>query len=283
MIFTLYKHAKKFADDVTNILKRQEIQNNLLFKNINSGLACDDNSNMIMATIKEDNGRIVLTAVQTLPFPMVMFETDNIRNDTAVNFFADSLIKNNIAVDFILTEKKLAKSFCEFYGNRMHKTFENNESLVLYVLDKVNPLTLPSGSFRTATNADLFYLPYWFADFVVACHLGEYNLENSVQDAQNAVNTGELYIWEDGIPLSLAANVRQTSDCAFIGRVYTPPHLRGKGYCTACVSFLSQKLLNNGYKCCALYADCANPFSNKVYRKIGYKPVFWMDQYKSAK
>lgn len=280
MKFTVYKSAGEFADDVTDILKKQEIQNQLLFKNINGGLNCDDTSNMVMATVKDDSGQILLTAVRTVPFPMVMFETDNICSDKVTEFLADSFLTNKIAVDFIMTEKALAKSFSVYYGNRIHKTFEKNESLVLYVLEKVNPLALPAGQFRAAANADLYYLPYWFADFAPACHIGDYNLENGIINAQNAVSKGNTYLWEDGTPVSLASNFGNTSDCAFINQVYTPPHFRGKGYCTACVFKLSQKLLNDGFKHCALYADCANPYSNKVYRKIGYHPLFWFDQYK---
>jgi predicted GNAT family acetyltransferase len=74
--------------------------------------------------------------------------------------------------------------------------------------------------------------------------------------------------------------VRSVSDCAIIGQVYTPPNLRGRGYSTACVWHLTRKLLNDGFKHCALYADRANPYSNRVYQKIGYKETSWFDQYK---
>jgi predicted GNAT family acetyltransferase len=89
-----------------------------------------------------------------------------------------------------------------------------------------------------------------------------------------------LFIWEDAYPVSMAAAVREVTGCRFIGHVYTPPHFRGNGYSTACVSALTQKLLDDGYRYVALYADCGNPYSNAVYRKIGYKEVFWYDQYK---
>ena len=36
---------------------------------------------------------------------------------------------------------------------------------------------------------------------------------------------------------------------------------------------LSQHLLDQGYRFCALYADLANPTSNHVYRALGFQPI----------
>ena len=277
MIFTHYNDSKIFASDVIDSVCKHEIQNNLLLKNIGYG------PNKVMATVKDDNGKLLLTAIRTIPFPMVIYETDNIRNDDVVAFFAKSLIENGIDIDFIMTEKALAKNFCEIYGELTGKSYHNNESLVLYVLEKVNELSLTSGKFRNANQNDMFYLPYWYADFAPACNIGSYDLNGGVESAQNGIEKGSAYIWEDNYPVSLAASVRRTSNCTYIGQVYTPPNLRGKGYSTACVASLSQKLFDDGFRYCALYADCANPYSNKVYQKIGYKEVFWYDQYKLVK
>ena len=52
------------------------------------------------------------------------------------------------------------------------------------------------------------------------------------------------------------------------------------GYNYVCVENLSKKMFDDSFKYCALYADCNNPASNRVYQKIGYKEVFWYDQYK---
>jgi predicted GNAT family acetyltransferase len=179
-----------------------------------------------------------------------------------------------------MTEKALAKRLTESYSRLTGKSFYCHESLVLYLLDKVSSPPLPMGTFRKAVDSDMYFLPFWYADFVPACHLGDYDLEAGVGKAQRSIDAGCAYIWENGTPVSTAATARRTSDCAFINQVYTPPNLRGKGYSTACVSSLSKKLLEDGFKYCALYADCANPYSNKVYKSIGYKEIFYYDQYK---
>ena len=272
MKFTLYTTAKDFSDDVLPILNRHEIQNNLIYKNIG-----DDK---FMASVKDDYGEVILTAARTESFPMTMYETDNIRNDGAVDFFIRSIMERGIEVNLIMTEKALAKNFCEQYGKLTSKSYCLNESLVLYLLDKTNEVKPIRGSFRKVNPDDMYYLPYWYADFPPACNIGEYNLSAGIEGANRAVEKGTAYIWVDNYPVSVAASVRNTSNCVFIGHVYTPPNLRGKGYSTACVWHLSQKLFDDGFKYCALYANCANPYSNRVYQKIGYKEIFWYDQYK---
>jgi predicted GNAT family acetyltransferase len=74
-------------------------------------------------------------------------------------------------------------------------------------------------------------------------------------------------------PVSLAAFCGPTPNGMRIGPVYTPPQYRGKGYASANVAALSQRLLDSGRKFCYLFTDLANPTSNKIYQKIGYEQV----------
>ena len=58
--------------------------------------------------------------------------------------------------------------------------------------------------------------------------------------------------------------------------MYTPPELRGRGYATALTAELSQRLLDGrlfegGRRFCFLYTDLANPTSNAIYERIGYR------------
>jgi len=38
-------------------------------------------------------------------------------------------------------------------------------------------------------------------------------------------------------------------------------------------------LLDEGRRFCALFTDLANPTSNRIYHKIGYRPVCDFDEY----
>ena len=46
-----------------------------------------------------------------------------------------------------------------------------------------------------------------------------------------------------------------------------------RGYASANVAAVSQMMLDSGRRYCFLYTDLANPTSNSIYQKIGYRPV----------
>jgi GNAT superfamily N-acetyltransferase len=80
-------------------------------------------------------------------------------------------------------------------------------------------------------------------------------------------------LWEvDGAPVS-TARLRLIGDYASrVSGVYTPPALRGRGYAAALTAALSQKVLDEGRLCC-LFADAANPLTNRLYPRVGYTHV----------
>jgi uncharacterized protein len=91
--------------------------------------------------------------------------------------------------------------------------------------------------------------------------------------AERLIRDGRLYFWQDGAPRSMLASTRETPNGASINAVYTPPEFRGCGYATIAVAALSRRLLDDGHTFCSLYTDLANPTSNALYQRIGYRPV----------
>ncbi len=58
-----------------------------------------------------------------------------------------------------------------------------------------------------------------------------------------------------------------------VGPVYTPPELRGRGYAGAATAAVSQAALGAAVREVVLYTDLANPTSNALYERLGYRPV----------
>jgi len=56
-----------------------------------------------------------------------------------------------------------------------------------------------------------------------------------------------------------------------------PPELRGRGYGSALTAALTQQLLDGGRRFCFLFTDLANPTSNSIYQRIGYRAVADVD------
>jgi predicted GNAT family acetyltransferase len=86
------------------------------------------------------------------------------------------------------------------------------------------------------------------------------------------LEAGHFWLWEDGCPVSMAANSEPVEGVVRVQAVYTPPENRNRGYAGACVADLSRRMQEAGHRC-ILYTDLGNPTSNSVYRRIGYRAV----------
>lgn len=148
----------------------------------------------------------------------------------------------------------------------------------LHRIERVNPdLPMTQGLLRVVDAGERQLAVQWANDFVREA------LPNHPNESEDAVDrhlrAATLYFWDDGRPVAMCASAGGTSGCARINLVYTPPEHRRHSYATAAVSELTRRLLESGRRYCCLYTDLANPTSNSVYRRIGYRAVCDIDQY----
>ncbi len=148
----------------------------------------------------------------------------------------------------------------------------------VYELRRVIPPPPAPGALRVATEADQELVARWLYDFAREVGM-EGTVETVAESAAQRIDRRELFLWEDGRPVSLAGRGRHTTHGAVIGSVYTPPAFRGRGYASSCVAALSRQMLDAGWRFCALFTDLANPISNSIYQKIGYRPLGDFDEY----
>lgn len=91
---------------------------------------------------------------------------------------------------------------------------------------------------------------------------------------EDRAGQGTLMVWEDGgQPVSMAGMTQQVAGMSRVGPVYTPPALRGHGYAGAVTAAVSQAALDAGATEVLLFTDLANPVSNGLYQRLGYRPV----------
>jgi len=136
----------------------------------------------------------------------------------------------------------------------------------------IPPPQPPPGSMRPAQMSDSDLLAAWTAAFQAEA-LGDESRAGLVEATHNRIHDGDLFVWQDGGPVSCALKSRPTPHGATVGMVYTPPELRGRGYASACVAALSQLILDSGKQFCNLFTDLSNPVSNSIYQKVGYRAV----------
>lgn len=58
-----------------------------------------------------------------------------------------------------------------------------------------------------------------------------------------------------------------------IGSLFTRKKFRGKGYATMLVHAITKKLLNSGFPEVGIISDATNPYTNKMFTDIGYRPI----------
>jgi len=125
------------------------------------------------------------------------------------------------------------------------------------------------GTLRPTQKSDVDLLAVWIADFEDAIQAVK-TQANYHQQALELIDRGTAFLYEvDGQTVAMAGSSRSAAGVACISLVYTPPTLRGRGYASAAVGALCENLLVNHQHCC-LYADQANPASNKVYQRLGF-------------
>jgi predicted GNAT family acetyltransferase len=139
----------------------------------------------------------------------------------------------------------------------------------LYQLDRLVPPPAVPGRLRPAERPDRSLILDWVHAFDV--ETGD-KLQSSEEVVDRQLAANQLWLWEDGAPHSLAAHTAPVANVVRIQAVYTPPEQRGRGYAAACVAALSARLTDSGHVC-ALYTDLANPVSNSIYRRLGYRAV----------
>ncbi|MFI5676668.1 GNAT family N-acetyltransferase [Streptomyces cellulosae] len=134
------------------------------------------------------------------------------------------------------------------------------------------PQPVPEGRTRIAVESDRPQLVKWYGEFseAIGHPAGE---AGSWADARIAY--GGVTFWEDpdGTPVAMAGATPQIAGQVRVAPVYTPAHLRGRGYAGAVTAEVSRAARDAGADEVLLFTDLANPVSNRLYHRIGYRPV----------
>lgn len=172
--------------------------------------------------------------------------------------------------------RECAEAIAAHGGRSVHEEMRSR----LFRLDEVRWPPAPAGRLRPAGDADVELVVEWVSRFHAdaAEQAGRTwepgPLEFDEQWAGDRVARGLVTIVEDphGTPVHVTAWNAPAYGVGRIGPVFTPAQHRGRGYAGWCVAHASAAVLaENAVPC--LFADQANPASNKVYERIGYRAV----------
>ncbi|MGH8792343.1 MAG: GNAT family N-acetyltransferase [Stackebrandtia sp.] len=141
--------------------------------------------------------------------------------------------------------------------------------------DPAHPSGVP-GRARRADVDDLEVISTWATKFMDETLPNERaDIADQIAVVRKRIARSQYWMWEvDGRPTSMLAESAPSAGVVRIQLVYTPVELRGHGYASACVAHASQDIASRPEtKAVVLYTDLANPTSNKIYRRIGYRKL----------
>ncbi len=282
MRLTTYRDAGEFLARTREVLASNEIANNLML-GLASRLAASPQTSgapPYLATVDQD-GELIAAALMTPPYPVTLYRSDAAATQVEAVFglIARDLVSHNWPVRSVSGRSPFAEEFTRVWAAHTGASARVAMRERIYELRQVIPARPVPGQIRAATQADLELVTQWAGEFFAEA-LPDDPPADARDVAARRIASGDIFLWEDGgRPVSMAAKTRGMITVICVNLVYTPPPLRGRGYASACVAALSQHLLDVGWKSCALFTDLANPTSNSIYQKIGYKPVCDFDQY----
>jgi len=171
----------------------------------------------------------------------------------------------------INAEEESAEAFAFAWRHRTGACTEVCRRMRLFRLGElVWPDPLPEGSARRAAEPDRHLLIEWLDAFIR--EVGDPPGQDHGAAADERLSYGGMTVWEvSGAPVSIAGITRTVAGMARVGPVYTPPPLRRRGYAGAATAAVSQAALDAGARAVVLYTDLANPTSNALYQRLGYR------------
>ncbi|ANC20528.1 acetyltransferase [Bacillus cereus] len=262
----VYEEIVNFKEAVTPFLEKNEQENNLIL-----GVLQMVQQPIFMGVVKQEE-EIAIVFLQTEEKKQIIVATSEMVEEAIVEL-AKKLVEVYPSVPGLIGNKKIVQRLAEEIA-----VLENKKTTIameqgIYELKQVKKKWNGDGVFREINSDEISLIERWIYQFCEDVKLPT-TKEEAEQTAHILITNHRLYGLEvDGKLVSVAAKTRPTKNNITVNFVYTPKEERKKGYASNCVSALSQRMLEEGYKTTTLYTDLANPTSNKIYQGIGYEQI----------
>ena len=217
-----------------------------------------------------EGDRVVGAAMHTPPRPPFL---PRLAPEVAT-FLAARLHELGRALDGAVGEAGATLAFAEEWVAHSGGSHRVAMSEQLYRLEHLREPDGVPGEATVATPGDVELVESW---------LGLFHDEATPTDplapgelaavADRMVGSGRCVLWRLGREaVSLAVVSAAVAGVARVGPVFTPRPLRGHGYAAGATAAATALALEHGAADVVLYTDLANPTSNALYQRLGYRP-----------
>ena len=226
------------------------------------------------------DGDVLGAAMRTAPFgayPLFLLPMP----EDAARDLAHVLLERNEQVSAANGALPAVQLFCDEVAARGGGLAKVARHTRLFELDRLIEPPPVEGRLRPAQPDEEALVMRWYEAFIVdADEQGGRPAGTSAHEPPEAgvvrrnMQEGRILVWEDisGEPVSLVGASQPAYGVSRVGPVYTPPNDRRRGFASAAVAEVSRRILAQGVRAC-LFTDQANPTSNKIYQRLGYRAV----------
>ena len=216
-----------------------------------------------------DGNRVRGAVCMTAPFEMVLAAVPG----DALSDLVAALRAHDVALPGVNGEVTTVERFVRAWveGTGLQARTVSNQRL--YALGTLRPPEqAPPGRARPAGDADLDLAARWYGEFQREAGVP---VTDAGQWSRVGIGDRRIWLWEDedGAVVSLAGRTAPAAGVCRVAPVYTPPEYRRRGYGAAVTATCTQDALDRGVGHVVLFTDLANPTSNAIYQRIGYRPI----------
>ena len=206
----------------------------------------------LLLTVHDDD-RLAGVVLRTAGWPLVLSALPAALADVV----AEHLCTVEHEVDAANGPVTSVEAFAAAYTGRTGATAHVAMRERLHRLSTLTPPSGVAGAARPAEGRDVDLIATWQLAFL-----------------HEAVAHGGLVLWEvDGEPVAYASARPATAGMSRVGPVYTPPARRRRGYAGAVTAAATRWALDHGARHVAIFTDLDNPTTNRLYPRLGFRPV----------
>jgi RimJ/RimL family protein N-acetyltransferase len=217
---------------------------------------------------RSGTGEITAALLHTPPYPVLLTPLPG----HSAGPLAEALAGCGRELGAVNAPEGDAAQFAAAWSRLTGASWQESRRSRLFRLGQLRPpAPHPRGAARVATTADRALLESWLTAF--AQDIGD-SPGRPAGIVDDRLSYRGLTLWEaGGAAVSLAGLHRPAAGVTRVSPVYTPPERRRQGYAGAVTVAVSQAALDAGAGHVVLFTDLANPTSNALYQRLGYRPV----------
>jgi GNAT superfamily N-acetyltransferase len=267
----LHADAAEFARLARPLLEPDPVRHTLVLTVLDS--VCRAAFVPVAMLTVHDGGRVVGALLRTVDRPALVSGLP----PRCAAVAADALLRHDLDPGGAQGPEPEAAAFAAAWSARTGAAVEVGLRLRLFALEELRPPAGVPGSARAVAaddEAGIDLLAAWRKAFDVELDGAWPHAHTPRHDVVRALVTGagEL-LWEvDGVPVAQASARAVAAGMSRIGPVYTPPEHRCRGYAAAATTAAARWAQDRGARHVLLFTDLANPTTNRLYPRLGFRP-----------